>query len=693
MSGPNTPGHVAIWATPSTTKDGGTASAGLVNSLGLYGNGGTPFGIVNSATPAPFSGSYTILGAGVSQTAAYLQVNGSQGLPFQIQIDGITGLQVSHAGVTLPTPLAPASGGTGLSSIPANGQLLIGNGTGYTLGTLTGGPGVSITNGAGFVTIGFNGTGTGTVTSVQLATGSTGLTVNGGTTATITTSGAFNLAGTLAAGYGGTGVSNASLTPITATGSTTARTLGARAADITNVKDFGAVGNGVTDDTAAIQAAINAAPADSIVFFPPGQYNISAQIVINKSQLHLLGAGIGSTSIGQNANNAAIFNVTGDYNQIDGFSLIYGANAISGATAIIASGANSQYRNIFIANPYIGIEFTGNSGQFINQFQIINYVSVGVYAHAVNDVFISQFILNAGNSTNGALGGIRLQDACEAFVATDGDILLGVYSLTTDATVYSIGTRPAYNRFTNVYFDSDSNTSYINNMVETVFDNCWFSGGRTGSMSPGLTLVQSDSLTFNNTQFFNNGYTGVSVSANAVRTKFIGCIFESNSVTAGVGVTHGAFLSQNNQYTSFIGCTFHNGLYTGQEGYGLFIDVNCSNYQVIGCTFSNLVSGAISDNGSAPKQIDKNLGYVSCNSGTGTVFVGQSIVSITHGLAATPLVQDIAVTISSYPVASGVATLWVTAITSTTFQIATNTVVTGTNLSVGWSAKIPAAAS
>ena len=53
MSGPNTPGHVAIWATPSTTKDGGTASAGLVNSLGLYGNGGTPSGMVNSATPAP----------------------------------------------------------------------------------------------------------------------------------------------------------------------------------------------------------------------------------------------------------------------------------------------------------------------------------------------------------------------------------------------------------------------------------------------------------------------------------------------------------------------------------------------------------------------------------------------------------------------------------------------------------------
>ena len=224
MSGPNTPGHVAIWATPSTTKDGGTASAGLVNSLGLYGNGGTPFGIVNSATPAPFSGSYTILGAGVSQTAAYLQVNGSQGLPFQIQIDGITGLQVSHAGVTLPTPLAPASGGTGLSSIPANGQLLIGNGTGYTLGTLTGGPGVSITNAAGSVTIGFSGAGTGTVTSVQLATGSTGLTVNGGTTATVTTSGAFNLAGTLALASGGTGASSIAAGIVSSTGSVLAST-------------------------------------------------------------------------------------------------------------------------------------------------------------------------------------------------------------------------------------------------------------------------------------------------------------------------------------------------------------------------------------------------------------------------------------------------------------------------------------
>lgn len=49
--------------------------------------------------------------------------------------------------------LSVSNGGTGLSTAPSNGQILIGNGTGYTLGTLIEGNGISIVPGAGSITI------------------------------------------------------------------------------------------------------------------------------------------------------------------------------------------------------------------------------------------------------------------------------------------------------------------------------------------------------------------------------------------------------------------------------------------------------------------------------------------------------------------------------------------------------------
>lgn len=77
---------------------------------------------------------------------------------FSAGTTGLTPVAATAGAIVLGGVLVVANGGTGLSTVPANGQLLIGNGTGYTLSTLTAGPGISITNGIGTITI--NNTGT-----------------------------------------------------------------------------------------------------------------------------------------------------------------------------------------------------------------------------------------------------------------------------------------------------------------------------------------------------------------------------------------------------------------------------------------------------------------------------------------------------------------------------------------------------
>ena len=57
-----------------------------------------------------------------------------------------------------------------------------------------------------------------------------------------------------------------------------------------NVKDFGAVGDGTTDDITAIQTAIDSCPSNSAVFLPAGTYLTTGKISIRRS-IVLRGAG------------------------------------------------------------------------------------------------------------------------------------------------------------------------------------------------------------------------------------------------------------------------------------------------------------------------------------------------------------------------------------------------------------------
>ena len=58
------------------------------------------------------------------------------------------------------------------------------------------------------------------------------------------------------------------------------RTVKAKLQETVSVKDFGAVGDGVTDDTAAIQAAVDA-NLQSVIYFPEGIYKITSPIQLD----------------------------------------------------------------------------------------------------------------------------------------------------------------------------------------------------------------------------------------------------------------------------------------------------------------------------------------------------------------------------------------------------------------------------
>jgi hypothetical protein len=120
---------------------------------------------------------------------------------------GITGVGTLTAGTWNGTAIGVAYGGTGLTATPTNGQLAIGNGTGYSLATLTAGTNVSISNTSGGITISATPSAGGTVTSVDVSGGTTGLTTSGGP---VTVSGTITLAGTLNVANGGTGATTLS---------------------------------------------------------------------------------------------------------------------------------------------------------------------------------------------------------------------------------------------------------------------------------------------------------------------------------------------------------------------------------------------------------------------------------------------------------------------------------------------------
>lgn len=556
-----------------------------------------------------------------------------------------TALNTAHANITggtisaLSSPLPQAAGGTGTTTATGTGSVVLSSAPSIANLTVTSGftaPGLvglsALAPQAGN-TVTANATASSAsptaiavpncsaATSALNWTSSTGFGCNSAVNAATLNGATFASPGNIGTGAPGTGAFTA-LSVTTANPTLYYNQGGTGAVNITyqqkyqqhvNVADFGALCNGVHDDTSAINAAIaSLGSSGGEVDFPAGRCLISSTINISANGIYLKGKGPNSAANGTDLYSTSlttgILNVTGSFITVRGFGFDY-AGTPTGGSVIYSSGSYTLYDNFAIHSAFNGVEVTSGGAQFFTNFWIFNGSNTGFFAHSVNDIFLNNFIIAAGNATNGAAGNISLAHQVEAFTVSNGDILQGVYSLYTSASSYTQGNRPAYNKFTNVYFDSATNGVTLNNAVEFGFSNCWFSGGRAGSGNPGLSLNNVDTIRVVNSEFFNNGGTGVTLYSGAFRVLLQNNSFESNSVTAGVGAADGIAVAPG--VTDFViqGNVFHNGLYTGQQRYAVNVNTGASDRYVI---TNNLISGnyltGIADSGTGThKNVSNNF--------------------------------------------------------------------------------------
>jgi hypothetical protein len=317
-------GTTAITGTyPNFTVTSNDAFTGTVTSVAA--TAGT--GITISGSPITSSGTLSITnsapdqtvtlsgGTGITTSGTYPNFTVTNSAPDQtVGITGGTGITVSgtYPSFTV-TNSSPSSGGTvtsvsgagGTTGLTLTGGPITGSGTltlGGTLAVANGGTGtaspslvagtnVTISGSWPNQTINSTAGGTGTVTSVSVVT------ANGvsGTVATPTTTPAITL--TL-------GDISAATSKPTGTGSV-ARTFAARAGDVFNVKDFGATGDGSTNDLPAFNAAATAMltygggciymPAPAVSYKLAGVWTITQ--TTNSQSICLRGDGPGVTKL------------------------------------------------------------------------------------------------------------------------------------------------------------------------------------------------------------------------------------------------------------------------------------------------------------------------------------------------------------------------------------------------------------
>jgi hypothetical protein len=372
--------------------------------------------------------------------------------------------------------------------------------------------------------------------------------------------------------------------------------------DYINVKDYGAVGNGTTDDSNAIQSAITAAPDGSIVLFPAPTvaYRITKQILVNK-RLTLEG---GKCKIKMTAGN--------------GFSLF--------AENIVMRGFNFTGSRINWDHCAINIFMSQVKVEDIEVEHCSHAVRVlgGVW-HTLSRIRAKNIVygvLEVGNTVGAVVEDFRYDTDVANYPAP----VYGVYYWGEGANfsdldfihagkalwIESTANRSVnWTFFNSCSFDTSDYGCIIqgNAVGRTVdglmFDQCWFASHKIAGV--WIEGAKVNGITMDGCHIINNQKEGVILVGAATNIDFNGCVFGGNSAF-NPGIHHNIY--SNSSGRKFIrNCQFSDwGGFVTNVGYDILraeqdgdcvIDGNIS----MGQTGGGYISGS-----SVQAKIGRNFG-------------------------------------------------------------------------------------
>ena len=229
---------------------------------------------------------------------------------------------------------------------------------------------------------------------------------------------------------------------------------------------YGATGNGTTDDTKAIQAAINAVAATGgIVYFPPGTYNLSTDLLLTAPGVTLQGAGMNAT--------------------------LLLAPVSMRANAITVSAANCTIEDLAINGRY-----TSQTGRPGAGYQSAVNLASGSSDLTISACYLYNTMGNAiGNATTGAGNNLTVEGCVITNLGTALSLATGTPTTTSIAVRTGQGTLFSPNQTVNVVATSTVQSATTTSITVASGAGALFVAGQ--SLTVGTTTVTIVSITGN----------------------------------------------------------------------------------------------------------------------------------------------------------------------------------------------------